>query len=199
MSRPDNPLRRRLALVAVWVASTALGGIAVWSAVAQLGDDATANEHTLLSQAQVRDQLAGVRATTTATTGGTTGPNTDPSGPRTTPTPSTTDPTGTATTTQPPDGGSSSEPPPASDPPDRKTRTWSLPGGTVGVACVGSTISQLYATPQDGWTMENSERGPVRVEVEFHNGESESKLDATCVGGVPTGQIETDGESGSDD
>jgi hypothetical protein len=174
-------------LVGVWTASTALGGIAVWSAVAQLGDEATATDHTQLSQAEVRAELASSQATATTSSSGTTSSPTSDQ-------PSTSGPTSSG---QPSTDEPSTGQPPASGGAKRQTGAWTLAGGTVGVACQGSVISLLYATPVDGWSMER-ETGPDQVEVKFRRDESESELRVECSGGEPVGEVKSDG-GGSDD
>ena len=65
-------------------------------------------------------------------------------------------------------------------------RTWTVTGGRVGATCTGQRIALLFATPNEGWTVEVTDPGPERVEVEFRRGESETGVRAVCTDGVPT-------------
>ncbi len=64
-------------------------------------------------------------------------------------------------------------------------RTWAVTGGTVAASCTGDVIALLYATPQDGWTVEVHSSGPRSLEVELHRAEAESRVRASCVAGEP--------------
>ena len=74
-------------------------------------------------------------------------------------------------------------------------RTWALTGGTVGASCTGAAIALLYATPQDGWTVEVHSAGPDGLEVELHQGEQEVVLRAQCVDGEPLPQVDESDDS----
>lgn len=65
-------------------------------------------------------------------------------------------------------------------------RTWTVPGGGVGAACRDTTITLLFATPDDGWTVEVKDAGPENLEIEFRHGEDETTTLAACQGGIPT-------------
>lgn len=69
-------------------------------------------------------------------------------------------------------------------------RTWDVPGGQVGVSCRGAQIGLLYATPQDGWTVEVEGSGPDRVVVTFDRQDAETTVRAVCRDGVPEQQVD---------
>jgi hypothetical protein len=80
---------------------------------------------------------------------------------------------------------------------DRSVR---VPGGQVGVRCVGRTVSLRYATPANGWRVEVEDRGPGQVKVSFtaSGGEQrESEVEAECEAGVPVFSTSAD-DGGSD-
>ena len=64
-------------------------------------------------------------------------------------------------------------------------RTWDVRGGQVGVSCRGAQVGLLYATPQDGWTVDLGHTGPDRLSVELKGADHETEVIAVCVGGVP--------------
>lgn len=166
------PARRPTTALATagWVAAAALTGVIAWRAVAVL--DADGPQTGLLSTAEVAAALAEARAAASAT------PTSSPTAtPTSTPTQSPTE-----TTSPPTDPGGSVE----------QVRTWPVTGGTVSASCAGATITLLAATPADGWTVEVGSTGPEHVEVELHSGELESKVEATCVAGVPTANVRED-------
>ena len=73
-------------------------------------------------------------------------------------------------------------------------RTWDVKGGQVGASCRGTVLTLLYATPADGWTMEVKHAASDQLEVEFRQGEAETKVRATCVVGVPETEAGTDAD-----
>ena len=78
-------------------------------------------------------------------------------------------------------------------------RTWDVDGGQVSATCRATTIGLLYATASDGWAVETKSTGPEENEVELKRGDSETKVRARCVAGVPTlsAESEDDGDDGS--
>jgi hypothetical protein len=118
-----------------------------------------------------------------------------------TPTPTTTSPSPVpAATPVPSDGAGTSSPTThptttASAPPPQSTtasagasrvaRTWAVNGGTVAAACTGAAITLLYATPQDGWTVDIGATGPDHLSVELKGPDRETQVKAVCVAGVP--------------
>ena len=70
--------------------------------------------------------------------------------------------------------------------PDSSAVTFTAPGGVVVVTCQGDAIALISARPTDGYRMEIKDAGPSRVEVEFSSSRDQSRIEAVCVGGVPT-------------
>jgi hypothetical protein len=67
-------------------------------------------------------------------------------------------------------------------------RTFSGPGGTVGVECTGSVIGLLYATPSAGYEIHGAmDTGPGEIDVRFRpvGGGDEWRLRARCESGAP--------------
>jgi hypothetical protein len=58
--------------------------------------------------------------------------------------------------------------------------TFSSSGGTVTVACQGSTISLISASPADGYTLAVRSSGPQFVDVDFNAQPSGSAVRAFC-------------------
>jgi hypothetical protein len=163
------------------VLAVALALSLTWRAVTLIGQGA---DPTVLSQAEVDAALATERAA--ATTGPAPTPTSDPT-PTATPEP--TSPTPETTT------------PPASA---AVVRAWTVTGGQVGVSCEGASITLLYATPSDGWSVDVKRTGPQEVEAEFELGDDDTTVRAVCVAGVPEQQADDggggeSGEGSSDD
>lgn len=81
-------------------------------------------------------------------------------------------------------GPSATTRPPAATGP--RTRTFTVAGGTVGVRCDGATPRLLYATPAQGYRVDQSKAEGGRVEVRFRSEEDDSRLRVVCVSGTPT-------------
>ena len=184
-------------VAASWLGAVVLTGTIAWRAVAVLDTDTPRTG--VLSAEKVSEQLASARAAAqTPSTSGPT-PSTSPT-PSTDPTPTTDAPPPTPSRTPSPTRTSPSTPSqtPTEPAPAEVARTWQVTGGTVSAACTGQVIRKLYATPQDGWTVETGSSGPDVVEVELHRGEQETKVTARCVDGVPTTTVsEDDGDEHS--
>ncbi len=99
-----------------------------------------------------------------------------------------------AAATPRPVASSSATPTAPSVPGNEIARTWAVAGGTVAAACTGTSIGLLYATPQDGWTVEVHSPGPAGLEVELHRGPQEIIVRAQCVDGEPVQQIDESGD-----
>ncbi|MCV2393072.1 hypothetical protein OEB99_02010 [Actinotalea sp. M2MS4P-6] len=201
---------RGTVVVLAWLGAAVLTGAVAWNAVAVLSDDSPRTG--VMSEEEVAAALTSARAaaTTAPTSSATSTPTEEPTSespteePTATEEPST-DPTSsapshTATATTPPTSAPSTSTP-TTPPPAAVAATWHVTGGTVSVECRASSITLLYATPDNGWTVEIGSRGPEKVEVELHRSEQETKLVATCSGGTPTKSVTTegDGESTEDD
>lgn len=199
LGRPGRPRRlTRLGVVGVltWVLAVVVGGAVAWRAMGVVDSGERAG---VLSRSEVAAELADARATASSTPSAT--PGTSPTGtPAATPSP-----TATPTDSQTPRETPTPEPSRTARPTEPATsevaRTWTVPGGVVAVLCRGATISLLYATPSDGWTVEVGSAGPEHVEVELRRDDAETKLKAECVGGTPQRELRTDdgGDSHDDD
>ncbi|WP_447925788.1 hypothetical protein [Georgenia muralis] len=158
-------------MVLAWVLAVALIGVVAWWAVAAVVDP-DEGRASVLSPVEVESARAAQEAAAPDPTAG--------------PTPSTTP---------------SPTPEPTADPTDAPTgagevaRTWDVAGGQVGVVCRGATLHLLYATPVEGWTVDLGDADDDDdLEVEFSRGESETKVQAVCVDGVPTASVEDDSD-----
>ncbi|MHB1010751.1 MAG: hypothetical protein ACYC1E_16295 [Propionibacteriaceae bacterium] len=171
---------------ASWVLATAVTSVVVWRAVAVFSVGESTH---VLSAPQVSARLGSATATpvpTSATPAATPSRSADP-GPRTTrpasegsvaqssPQPSRTAPTITATPV---------------------VRTWTVPGGTVSLSCQGQVITLEYARPLDGWRVETGRHGADRVDVSFERVGEGTDMKASCVDGVPQqSTVATDGDN----
>lgn len=180
-------------VAASWLGAAVLTGTVAWRAVAVLDADTPRTGVLSTQEVDAKLALAQAAAQTTApspTPTDSSTPSAEPTtseptsaSPTAAPSPTPTDrPTPTTTT-----------PAPTAPAPAEVTRTWPVTGGTVSAACTGQAIRTVYATPQDGWTVETGSAGPDVIEVELHSGEQETKLTARCVDGVPTPDVSTGG------
>ncbi len=140
-----------------WAVAAVLAGWIAWWAVALIAGRPGTGSTGVLTQAQV-EALAAEQTTA-------------PPGP---PSPEPTPPGATSTS------------PSTSTAGPEVVRTWTVPGGGVGAACRDTTITLLFATPDDGWTVEVKDAGPENLEIEFRHGEDETTTLAACQGGIPT-------------
>jgi hypothetical protein len=177
-----RPVPRALA-VALWVLATVVAGAVTSWAVGAVGGDGDGPG--VLSTADVAAELAALTPAPAAS------PSVTPSS-----TPSVT-PSGVATPapTAEPSTAPPADPGPA---PAEVARTWDVTGGQVAAACRGTTISLLYATPADGWSVEVKHAGPDDLEVELRRGEDETTVRAACVAGTPEQTTTADDHGGSD-
>lgn len=218
---PARPRPRGLINALAWVGAAAITGTVAWNAVAVLSDDGPrpglmSQSEVSAALADARATAAASAAASTESPPGTPAgtPSATPTGPATpgdeptdrpTADPTTAgppvDPTSgpTARPTADPTTGPSRTPTPTSSPtasptstpPKAVAATWHVSGGTVSVECTGSRISLLYATPDDGWTVEVGSRGPEKVEVELDGSAGETTLVARCSSGTPTRTVQT--------
>ena len=72
------------------------------------------------------------------------------------------------------------------------TRTWSDAAGTVTVSCTSQTARLMGTSPSDGWHVDVSDSSGDEVKVKFKNEKSKIQVKATCSGGVPRFQVESD-------
>jgi flagellar biosynthesis GTPase FlhF len=68
--------------------------------------------------------------------------------------------------------------------PASSTRTFSLVGGTVAVACTGNVISISSVTPNAGFTTESEQNDGGQAEVRFRSDSHESRLEVSCQNGT---------------
>jgi len=189
-----------LVVAASWLLLVGVTGAIAGRAVAVL--DGGSGQAGPLSQQEVTAALAAAHAAAA-----TPGPGPDqtlspsPSAAATTAGPS---PSATATTAGPlptATGATPSHAPsprptvgPAPPTPTQVVRTWAVTGGEVAVACSGDSISLLYATPSDGWTVDVGSAGPRRVEVELTQDGKETKVSAVCAAGTPERDVQEHAE-----
>ncbi len=158
MSHPRRPGAGRILGLLAWAGAVVVAGWIAWWAVAVIGGQARGEHEGVLTQEQVEAELAAVSTASPAT-----------------PLPGTASPTTPAPTSS------------AGAPTGAETvRTWSVTGGRVGASCTGERITLLFATPEQGWTVEATDPGPELVAVEFRRGEAETGIRAACEGGIPT-------------
>jgi hypothetical protein len=158
--------------VAAWLLVVVVGSTMVWAVISRAGEGVVSADPPT-SSAQP-----------------TTEPTTDPSKHPTRRPTITDDPTSAS-----PSATGSSAPPPTAEP---VRRTWQGLGGTVVVSCTGAAVSLVGAQPDSGFSVEVHDRGPNRVEVQFEGrdddsggeGEDETRVRATCTGGVPAFEID---------
>jgi hypothetical protein len=84
-------------------------------------------------------------------------------------------------------------PSPTTTTPAAVSATYTSVGGSVGVSCVGSSMSRTFASPAAGYSLDHSgSSGPDEVDVRFVqvSGRHESRISVRCVGGAPTETIE---------
>ena len=147
----------RILGVLAWAGAVVLAGWIAWWAVAVIGGQARGQHEGVLTQEQVEAELAAASAAASTA---------PPTTPEPVPSPS------ASPSTSPPGGA-------------QVVRTWTVTGGRVGASCTGERIELLFATPDEGWTVEATDPGPERVEVEFRRGESETGVHAECADGIP--------------
>ena len=209
----------RALVIGAWVLATVGAGSVTWAAVATFGPaDGPGAKH-VLSQSDIRRQLVGSTSAPLSTPthpSQTHGPDGGPhSGPGATeppgggspgnPTGSSSGPTqGPHTTstgpppTKPPTTSGGAPPPThhTSPAPRPRSRSWWFDGGHAGATCKGADITAFYATPEDGWGYTVLDNGPEQLRLRFHEEESTTNVTVRCVAGVPSAQIEEDGDDG---
>lgn len=81
---------------------------------------------------------------------------------------------------RPPSVSSSVSPRPGS-----RTATFGGRGGTIGVRCDGAVPRLLYATPAQGYRIDDRRDDGRRVEVRFRGEDDDTRLRVACVAGAP--------------
>ncbi len=173
-------MARRAVLVGVWLAGTAVSVALGWGAVGLVRSnvDLTSSADSATPPLDVVPVASATPAPTSAATRTPTVVPTVTSPPSSRPTA-----VRSVTPTRAP------VPSPATH---RVTRTFDLQGGTVQARCDGSAISLGYATPKDDFELTVHDQGPAELSVRFRGEEHESRLDATCVNGTPSGRVRED-------
>jgi hypothetical protein len=171
-------------LVLVWVggllAATSVGLLAVRLVATQVGDPAVA-------------PLSAVAAATGAATPGTVPTLTATTAPPSSPAA----PLSQAPTVAPPTARPSTAP----AAPAPATRTFTTAAGTVGVQCTGTALRLVYATPAQGWTLDERSVGGSEAEVRFRGAGSRLRVRLSCASGAPTlveQRTDPDGGGGDD-
>ena len=80
--------------------------------------------------------------------------------------------------------------------------TFSVVGGTVSAVCTGTTATLVYATPEQGFQLEERSAQGTRLEVRFRGASSRSRLTVDCSTGTPVEQerrVDADGGDSGDD
>ena len=75
--------------------------------------------------------------------------------------------------------------PPAAAP-AAPVRVFSSTGGSVGVRCRGTLPEPVYATPAQGWALDESGLEGTALEVRFESGRTRARLTIGCRSGAPT-------------
>ncbi|MCW2615492.1 MAG: hypothetical protein JWN08_2486 [Frankiales bacterium] len=80
------------------------------------------------------------------------------------------------------------------------TAAFRSPGGTVGLQCTGTTAQLLYATPADGYALDERSVSGSGVEVRFEGRGTRVRMELSCADGTPRlVDVRTDDRSGGDD
>ncbi|MDT7547226.1 MAG: hypothetical protein QOE99_3336 [Actinomycetota bacterium] len=91
-----------------------------------------------------------------------------------------------------PDPQAQSAPPPA-------VRAFSSAGGSVGVRCRGTTPERVYATPAQGYQLDDASLHGAMLEVRFDNDRNEVRMQISCSTSKPeVVQLRNDSKGGSD-
>jgi hypothetical protein len=177
--------------VTAWVVVVIAGSALTWVAIDRAGRQVTGNPAAVETQPVVVGTI-GTAPTKTRT------PTRKPSSAATSVTPQ--HPASASPTPRPTRSHSPSATKTSASEADRtQTRTWSGAAGSVTVACTGRTARLKGTSPSDGWHVEVGNSSGGEVEVTFKKNEAEVQVKATCVGGVPRFQAESDTSGGGDD
>lgn len=76
-------------------------------------------------------------------------------------------------------------PAPSAVAPVRRSASFRSAGGTVGVQCSGSAPSLVYATPADGYSLDERSIEGSKLEVRFESGDRRVKMTIRCANGQP--------------
>jgi hypothetical protein len=178
--------------VTAWVVVVIAGSALTWVAIDRAGRQVTGNP----SAAQTQPVVVGTIGTApTDTRTPTRKPSSAATASVTPQHPASVSPTPRPTRSNSPSATKTS----ASDADRTETRTWSGAAGSVTVACTGRTARLKGTSPSDGWHVEVGDSSGGEVEVTFKKDAAEVQVKATCVGGVPRFQAESDTSGGGGD
>jgi hypothetical protein len=62
-------------------------------------------------------------------------------------------------------------------------RSFSTPGGTVGVRCNGTTAQRVYAIPAQGYQLDETSQSGSALEVRFATDRTRVRLTVSCATG----------------
>jgi hypothetical protein len=190
--------RRPATLFAVWVAGAAVATGTGVVAVRQVADEVGGAAPAPLTAAGVETEL--LEATATAGSSAAAAPEATTISPSSSPSPPA--PAGPPPATSA--GGPVAAAPPAAAPapPAAVTRSFASRAGSVAVSCAGSGPAQLvYATPSQGWAVDERKQDAERVEVRFRaDGQAEVRIRVSCGPDGPVATVEQAGSgSGGED
>jgi hypothetical protein len=173
-SRPST--RTVLLLVGTWLLGAAVAIGVGFFAIQRVGNDLNLRSADPMSDTELRQAAA--MATAPPETGQPSDKATAP--PETAPSSETPNPATSTTQTSP-----AGPPPPSTGPAGQQSRRFTTDGGVVAASCSNTTITLLYAYPNNGYTSQVS-RDPRSIEVEFHSPARDVHLHLSCAGGKPT-------------
>ena len=194
MPAPETPAARLLWAVAAWTLVVLAGSWSVWAVISTVGGDPGTDVAVPVPSGPTRTSAAetpGPGAARGTTPSGETRSPSEPARPMS-PAGSAGTPSGDASPDARPEDGTSGRGPAV------RTLTWTGAAGVVTTRCTGSRIELAGASASaDGYVVEVDDRGPGRVRVEFEGrGDEtvpETRVEARCVGGVPSYDVRTEG------
>ncbi len=160
--------KRVLVAAAIWLAGAALAAIGVTAALNFLGDGAFGVGGQVLTQADVRRDLAQAPA-----------------------------PTSTAASPAPTTPGRSRPPGTPSTRPSAATGTKHASGGTVVASCSGGRVTLTGWFAAQGYQIDGASRGPAQSAwVKFRGAAAEQTVSVTCADGRPQFAVSLDNRGG---
>jgi hypothetical protein len=192
-----GPSSRVPLLLAVWLggllAATSVGLLAVRLVAAQVGDPAVAPLSAVAAASAAASPSGGPAPT----------PSGVPSSAPTTSAPSTsgTGTSGTGTSGTGTSGTGTSAPATAAPPSvaAATTRTLTTAAGTLGVQCVATGLRLLYATPAQGWALDERAVSGPEAEVRFAGAGTRMRVRVSCATGAPQLVEQRTDRDGEDD
>ncbi|MEV6690394.1 septum formation initiator [Micromonospora sp. NPDC051196] len=164
--------RRTFLAVAGWLATAVVATLIGVAAIQLVGESLTGTPGGVRSQEEVARALA--EPPPAVPPAGQTSPSTAPTGPNVTP-------TGPPATPANPSAEAGSR------------RSFTSPGGSAVAECVPGGVYLVSWTPQQGYRVDDYDRGPDDdAEVTFVGPSGEHELSVHCVGGVPVLEADND-------